>query len=98
MLFRSFIRSLICEKDYLKIENIKEYINKNNPQNTELIKAITYVNIASLNYPDEIRLSLENLKQQFILSVQKPLESLYQQTETFSYQIQSYRPFQTLPR
>jgi FkbM family methyltransferase len=28
---KKFIRSLVCEKDYLKIENIKKYINKNNP-------------------------------------------------------------------
>ena len=28
---KKFIRSLVCEKDYLKVENIKKYINKNNP-------------------------------------------------------------------
>ena len=28
---KKFIRSLVCEKDYLKIEDIKKYINKNNP-------------------------------------------------------------------
>lgn len=28
---KKFIRSLVCEKDYLKIESIKKYINKDNP-------------------------------------------------------------------
>jgi len=28
---KKFIRSFVCEKDYLKIEDIKKYINKHNP-------------------------------------------------------------------
>jgi len=28
---KNLLRSLVCEKDYLKIEHIKKYINKNNP-------------------------------------------------------------------
>jgi hypothetical protein len=58
-----YLRGNTCAVGYFIGEEASRYV-KNGSENPELTKAIAYVNIASLNYPDDVRPSLENLKKQ----------------------------------
>ena len=58
-----YLRGNTCAVGYFIGEEASRYV-KNGSGNLELTKAITYTNIASLNYPDDVRPSLENLKKQ----------------------------------
>jgi len=60
-------RKNICPAGYIISEEVGSYINRYDPKNFELIKANTHVNIASLNYPQEMISALEELKRQLEL-------------------------------
>jgi len=52
-----------CSVGYILGEMVAKYISDSDQKNPELIKAVTYVNVASLQYPEEMRQRLENLKE-----------------------------------
>ncbi len=62
-----YLRGDTCTVGYFAGEEAARCVIGNGYKNPELIKAITSVNINSLNYRDNVRPTLENLREQLEL-------------------------------